>query len=299
MKKLLLTGLLFLSLYFAFGQQLHFTSQYMQHNSMYNPGAAGISNRNMIGASYRSMWSSFPGNPKTYMVYGDAELRKVNSGIGAYLYRDETGPSRRTGVQMAYSYHIIPRSEKYRIGLGLELRGLQYAIDKTKLQDALGNDPVLSGASDKFAFDAGAGIYYTNYKLSLGASVSQLMGSKLELANVPGITQGGKLYRHYNIIANYKWNAGEDIYVIPNVLVRLIENSPSEYDLGLMINYREIFWWGLNWRVKQSWSIQAGLRIAQRIALAYCYDYYQTPLNLFNEGTGAHELGLQFSFDKK
>lgn len=299
MKKFYLTLLSFFLIYNLSAQQLYFTSQYMQHNPMYNPGAAGISNRNMIGASYRSMWSSFPGNPRTYMVYGDAELKKVNSGMGAYLYRDETGPTRRTGAQLAYSYHIIPRNEKYRIGLGLELRGIQYAIDKTKLLDALGNDPVLSGAENKFAFDAGAGVYFTNYKFSAGAAVSQLMGSKLELANVPGVNQGGKLYRHYNFIANYKWNAGDDIYVIPNALIRLIENSPAEYDFGVILNYRETFWWGLNWRVKQSWSLQAGLRILQRVSLAYSYDYYTTPLNLFYEGTGAHELGLQFSFNKK
>lgn len=295
MKKFYLTLLSFFLIYNLTAQQLHFTSQYMQHNPMYNPGAAGISNRNMVGASYRSMWSSFPGNPRTYMVYGDAELKKVNSGMGAYLYRDETGPSRRTGAQLAYSYHIIPRNEKYKIGLGLELRGIQYAIDKTKLLDALGNDPVLSGAENVFAFDAGAGVYFTNYKFSAGAAVSQLMGSKLELANVPGVNQGGKLYRHYNFIANYKWNAGDDIYVIPNALIRLIENSPAEYDFGVILNYRETFWWGLNWRVKQSWCLQAGLRILQRVALAYSYDYYTTPLNLFYEGTGAHELGLQFS----
>lgn len=299
MKKFYLTLLSFFLIYNLTAQQLHFTSQYMQHNPMYNPGAAGISNRNMVGASYRSMWSSFPGNPRTYMVYGDAELKKVNSGMGAYLYRDETGPSRRTGAQLAYSYHIIPRNEKYKIGLGLELRGIQYAIDKTKLLDALGNDPVLSGAENVFAFDAGAGVYFTNYKFSAGAAVSQLMGSKLELANVPGVNQGGKLYRHYNFIANYKWNAGDDIYVIPNALIRLIENSPAEYDFGVILNYRETFWWGLNWRVKQSWCLQAGLRILQRVALAYSYDYYTTPLNLFYEGTGAHELGLQFSFNNK
>jgi len=96
----------------ANAQQLHFTSQYLQHNSMYNPAAAGIANKNMIGVSYRSMWSSFPGNPRTLMLYTDMALNKLNAGIGAYLYRDETGPTSRTGLQLAYSYHIKSRNEK-------------------------------------------------------------------------------------------------------------------------------------------------------------------------------------------
>jgi len=82
MKKFTLLLLFFASISSLSAQQLHFTSQYLQHNAMYNPGAAGIANKDMIGLSFRSMWSSFPGNPKTYMVYGDANLAKLKSGWG-------------------------------------------------------------------------------------------------------------------------------------------------------------------------------------------------------------------------
>jgi type IX secretion system PorP/SprF family membrane protein len=280
------------------GQQLHFTSQYLQHNAMYNPAAAGISNRDMIGISYRSMWSSFPGNPRTFMVYGDAELKKLNAGIGAYIYRDETGPTSRTGLQLAYSYHIKSRDEKNTFGLGLELRALQFAIDKAKLGSALGDDPVLAGASNKIGIDAGAGVYFTNGKLSLGAAVSQLIQSKLELANVPNSKQGGKLYRHYNFTANYKINTGSDIYLIPNVMARVIEHSPSEFDFGVKVDYQDKLWWGLNWRIHQFWSLQAGFKILQRVGLTYSYDYYQTPISVFTGGSGAHEIGLQFDLKK-
>lgn len=282
----------------AEAQQLHFTSQYLQHNAMYNPAAAGISNKDMIGVSYRDMWSSFPGNPKTFMIYGDRALEKLNAGIGAYLYRDETGPTSRTGAQLAYSYHINSKDGKHKLGLGLELRALQFAIDKNKLIGALGNDPVMAGASNKIGIDAGAGVYYTNGKLSAGAAVSQLIQSKLELANVPNSKQGGKLYRHYNFNANYKIQTGDDIYLIPNAMIRVIENSPSEYEFGMNVNYQEKIWWALNWRVDQFWSLQAGFKILQHVGITYSYDYYQTPISVFTGGSGAHELGLRFDFKK-
>lgn len=282
----------------AKAQQLHFMSQYMQHNPMYNPAAAGFSEKNMVGVSYRNMWSSFPGNPTTSMVYGDFELKKMTSGISTYLYRDQTGPTSRTGVQVGYSYHIKARNEKSRFGIGLELRGLQYAIDKSKLTD-LGNDPVLGGAESKFAFDAGAGVYWTNSKLSVGAAVSQLIQSKLALADVANSTLNGKLYRHYNFTANYKFNTGDDIYVIPNAMVRVIENSPSEYDFGVQVNYQNKVWWGLDWRVNQLWSIQTGLKIMQRVRATYSYDYYTSPISVFVAGSGAHEIGVQFDLKKK
>ncbi len=282
----------------ADAQQLHFTSQYLQHNSMINPAAAGIANKNMVGVSYRSMWSSFPGNPRTFMVYGDVELKRLNAGLGAYVYRDETGPTSRTGLQMAYSYHIKMRNPDQRLGLGLELRALQYAIDKNKITASLDNDPVLSGSDNKFGFDAGAGAYYTDGKLSVGAAVSQLIQSKLELANVPGSKTGGKLYRHYNFNASYRFHTGGDIYLIPNALVRVIENSPSEYEAGVKMDYMDKVWWGLTWRVDQFWSLQAGFRLLKKVAMTYSYDYYETPLSVFTSGSGAHELGLKFEFGK-
>jgi type IX secretion system PorP/SprF family membrane protein len=299
MKKFLLLLTTVLIIHVAKSQQLHFTSQYLQHNSMYNPAAAGISNKDMIGVSYRSMWASFPGNPRTFMVYADAELEKMNAGIAGYVYRDETGPTSRTGLQLAYSYHVKSRNPNRKLGLGLELRALQFAIDKGKLSGSLVDDPVLAGAENKFGIDAGAGVYYTNGKLSVGAAVSQLIQSKLELANVPNSKEGGKLYRHYNFTANYKIQTGENIYLIPNFMARVIENSPSEFDFGVKLDYQDKLWWGINWRMEQFWSLQAGFKILQRVGLTYSFDYYQTPISVFSGGSGAHEIGLQFDLKKK
>jgi type IX secretion system PorP/SprF family membrane protein len=282
----------------ASAQQLHFTTQYLQHNSMYNPAAAGIANKNMIGLNYRSMWSSFPGNPRTFMAYGDFNLKKLNAGIGTYLYRDETGPTSRTGLQLAYSYHINSANAKNQFGIGLELRALQFALDKNKVSASLGNDPILSGDDKKLGVDAGAGIYFTNQKLSIGAAVSQLIQSKLELANVPNAKEGGKLYRHYNFNANYKIAAGDNITLIPNAMVRVIEHSPSEYELGMMANYQEKLWWGLGYRIDQFWTLQAGFKLLQRVGLTYSYDYYESPINVFTAGSGAHEIGLKFDLEK-
>ncbi|MFN8245495.1 MAG: type IX secretion system membrane protein PorP/SprF [Ferruginibacter sp.] len=223
----------------------------------------------------------------------------MNAGIGTYVYRDETGPTSRTGIQLAYSYHIRTRKESQKFAIGLEVRALQFAIDKNKLSPSLGNDPILAGAANKFGVDAGAGVYYTNGNLSAGAAVSQLIESKLQLADVPNSKEGGKLYRHYNVTANYRLNTGGDIYLIPNVMARFIENAPSEFDFGAKLDYQDKVWWSLNWRVHQFWSIQAGLKLVNRLRVTYSYDYYVSPISVFTDGSGAHEVGLQFDLKKK
>ena len=279
----------------AFGQQLHFTSQYLQHNSMYNPAAAGMTdNQSVIGITYRNQWGSFPGNPKTYMLYGDFNLKKMNAGLGAYVYRDVTGPTSRTGIQLAYSYHVKLNDRNARLGIGLELRLLQFSIDKSKLTEALGNDPVLAGSSNKIAPDAGAGVYFTNDKLSFGIAASQLIKSKIALVATAGTDIRAKLYRHYNFMASYKWLTGENIYLIPNGMIRVIENAPPEYDFGCKLDYQQKFFFALNWRARQAFSVQAGMSILKKIELGYAYDYYITPSTLVNDGFAGHELSLRF-----
>lgn len=232
------------------------------------------------------------------MVYGDADWKKLNAGVGAYIYRDVTGPTTRTGVQLAYSYHIISKDGKSKLGLGIELRALQFAIDKAKLTDALGNDPVLSGSSNKTAIDAGTGLYFTDGKISLGAAVSQLIQSKLELASVSNTTERAKLYRHFVFIGNYKIQTGDDIFLIPNFMARVIPHAPSEFDFGCKLDYQDKLWWSLTWRVHQFWSASVGIKLMKKIGLAYSYDYYNTPVSQFNAGFSGNEIGLRFDLKK-
>lgn len=300
MKKLLLFINVFCAVGIAKSQQIYFMSQYMQQHSMYNPAAAGLSGRNFVGASYRSMWASFPGNPKTTVAYGDFELKNLNAGIAAYLYKDQTGATSRNGLQFAYSYHIHSKDNKNHFGLGLELRAMQFALDQSKITEALGSiDPILSGSKSKFAVDAGAGAYWTNGKTNAGLAVTQLISSKLNLASDAAATSTAKLYRQYNFLFSHKFQTGDDIFIIPNALLRVSQNAPTELDFGAKFDYQDKMWWAMNMRMNQFWSIQAGLKIKNKIRVTYSYDFYTSPASVFEKNSGANEIGLQFDFSKK
>jgi type IX secretion system PorP/SprF family membrane protein len=298
MRKFLLSLLLIIVLNNPTGaQQLHFTSIFQQHNAMYNPAAAGFTGHGVVGATYRSMWSAFPGNPKTFMLYGDAMWEKKSSGFAGYLYKDVTGPTSRTGLQAAYSYHV-KTGAKSKLGLGIELRGLQYAIDKSKLTDALGSDLVLAGNNTSFKLDAGAGVYFSDGKFSAGAAVSQLIQSKLAFNDVPNATERAKLYRHYNFTANYLFQTGGGTHLTPFVMARVITNAPTEFDMGCKVDYQDKVWWTLAWRMRHFWSLQAGFKLMDKISFTYAYDYYNQPFSDFNTGNNAHEIGLRFDMKK-
>ncbi len=297
MRKLLLSLLLFIVVcQQSEAQQLHFSSIYQQHNPLYNPAAAGFTGHGVIGANYRNQWTDFSGHPITFMVYADAPWTKKSSGFAGYLYKDETGPTSRTGAQLAYSYHV-KTGEKSKLGIGIELRGLQYAIDKSKLTDALGSDAVLSGSGTTFTLDGGAGVYYSDGKFSAGAAVSQLIQSKLGLSDVPSATDRAQLYRHYAFTASYFLETGGGTSLIPHTMVRMIAHSPTEYDFGCKVDYQDKIWWNLDWRVRHFWSIQAGFKIFDKVGLSYAYDYYTEPFSGFSNGN-THEIGLRFDLKK-
>ncbi|MFN5606298.1 MAG: PorP/SprF family type IX secretion system membrane protein, partial [Bacteroidota bacterium] len=175
--------ILFILLAVGFGwqagaQQLNTSSLYELQGLFHNPATAGTYAPGLVGAVYRTQWSSFTGAPRTATVFGSFDLPEQKIGVGGYLYSDKTGPTSRTGVTLAFSKHI-PLANGARFSAGLEARGLQYAIDRAKLTQTLGADPAIAGGDNSFKFDAGMGVAYTSKRLQVGLSVSQLIQSKL------------------------------------------------------------------------------------------------------------------------
>jgi type IX secretion system PorP/SprF family membrane protein len=244
------------------------------------------------------MWSGIAGSPVTALVYGSTFLEKANIGVGAYLYSDVTGPTSRRGIQTSYAYHI-PTNNGGTFSVGLEARFQQFAIDKAMLIDALGNDPVMGGATNRFKGDAGLGLAYTAKKWQLGMSVSQLIQSALNFysGSLTRIEEA-RLYRHFYLHGSYQWKVDANTTVTPNFLVIYLPNAPTELQAGARVEHRELFWWGLAFRSRQSAILSAGVNLQKRFSLGYSFDIYRTPLSLFDAGSNAHELTLRLRLKK-
>ncbi|HEY6502740.1 MAG TPA: type IX secretion system membrane protein PorP/SprF [Chitinophagaceae bacterium] len=282
-------------------QQLQTSSLYDMQGVLHNPSMAGVyqnDQKGMIGATYRSQWSSFSGSPKTATIFGSFNLPDQKIGLGGYLYNDVTGPTSRTGLQLAFAKHI-PLKNDAKFSLGIEARGVQYAIDRAKLTQTLGSDPALGASDNKFKFDAGFGISYTSKKFQVGASVSQLIQSKLGYYNgSQTLTEEGRLYRHYYLHSLYNWNVDEVTTITPNVLFIYLPNAPLEFQGGVRVEHNDLFWWGVSYRAKQSFMLSAGVNVSKKFTIGYSYDIYKTPVSNFDEGASAHEVLLRYNIVK-
>lgn len=299
MKRNIFFGLFILVAGIANGQQLMTASLYDMHGNLHNPAAVGASKHGVIGASYRKMWDGIDGGPMTTIVFGSTYLSKSNLGIGGYLYNDVTGPTKRMGIQGAIAYHIKMANDA-TFSLGLEGRFQQFSIDKGKLMQSLGtNDPVLAGDDSRIKGDAGFGVAYNGKKLQVGASVSQLIQSKLDFytGNLSR-SEEGKLYRHFYLHGSYAIYSDGNTKFIPNMLFIYLPNAPLEFQGGVRVEHKDIFWWGVALRARQSWMISAGVKVAKKFTIGYCFDIFSTPLSVYDGGSNGHEILLKYDFIK-
>ncbi|MDQ3277600.1 MAG: type IX secretion system membrane protein PorP/SprF [Bacteroidota bacterium] len=276
-------------------QQLNTTSFYELYPVLHNPATAGSRQHAFLGGSFKTQWSNMPGSPKTGLLYGQTYLPTARLGLGGYLYRDVTGPSSRTGLQMSYAYHI-PVKEKSSLSFGLEARLQQLSFDREKLQQELGaNDPVVSGTGTRFKADAGFGAAYTAPRLQVGAAVSQLVQSKYELYEVAGtLAEQSKLYRHYYLHGAYTLLTDEVTKITPNLLFIYFPNAPLEVQTGVRILHNELLWYGLSWRARQGWMLSAGVKLKEKFTVGYSFDVYNAPLSIYQKGSSGHELLLHY-----
>ena len=298
MKRILSMLLLSLTIHTVQAQQLMNSSLYDLQGNLHNPAVAGLQQQTVLGASYRSMWSGIEGSPVTALVFGSTYLQKAKIGIGGYLYSDVTGPTSRRGIQTSYAYHI-PMQNGAHFSVGLEARFQQFAIDKAMLIDALGTDPVMGGAATRIKGDAGLGVVYTSAKWQLGASVSQLIQSKLDFytGNLQR-NEEARLYRHFYLHGSYQWQVDANTRIIPNFLVIYLPNAPTELQAGARVEHRELFWWGLSLRARQSWMLSTGIKLQKKMTIGYSFDIYSSPLSVFDQGPNAHELLLRYQLSK-
>jgi len=279
-------------------QQLQTSSLYDFQGVLQNPSMAGIGKDNMIGVSYRSQWSGIAGSPKTTTVFGSFNLPKYKIGISGYLYNDQTGPTSRKGIQLAYAKHIVI-DDNSTFSLGIEARMLQFSIDKGKL-GSLGTDPVLGASSNSTKFDAGFGISYTNKNFQVGASASQLTQSKMDFYS-GNLTrnENAKLYRHYYFHGNYKFNIDGTSTLTPTFLMTYLPNAPIEFQAGARFDYNNIVWFGGAYRINQGPMFSAGVNLLNKFSVGYCFDIYSKPLSSFTDGSMAHEIMIKYTFSSK
>lgn len=274
-------------------QQLPQYTQYMLNDMAINPAVAGKNDYADVRSNNRYQWVGITDAPRTYMLTVHAPFKKRNMGLGAQVYTDIVGPTRRVGLSLAYAYHI-KIAEKTKISLGISAGIQQWGIDghKLVLHDD-GDNNLLIQYQTKTVPDFGAGVLVHNDKWYIGFSAPQLYQSPIKLYK--GGDNKGTLVTHFLVNGAYKFDLGDDFKIEPSFLVKYANPAPMKIDAGLRVIYQEQIWLGGGYRHNDAFTALVGFMYKNYLMIGYSYDFTTTGLRKYANATHEVMLGLRFS----
>lgn len=285
----LLTIILFMGPGFA--QQYPVFTQYYFNELVLNPAYAGSQVQLSLTAMYRNQWVNLPGAPKTYSVSGHTALAKNKVGIGLMLNHDEIGSYKNEHIYASYAYKIHFQNATLSMGLqaGINLLGADYS----KLDLQTPGDASFYNILNTVKPNFGAGLFYTKKNFFIGFSVPFILNNKI--ANgVEGLLGQLREARYYYLRSGvvFPLDRFEKIKMNPSILVRQQEGQPLSIDINNAFIFYDVFSAGLSYRTGDSFISFIDLKISEKFHFGYSYDWTQSNLNRFSNGT--HEFMLNY-----
>ncbi len=276
-----------------FAQQLPHFSQYYLNDYLINPAVAGTRPYFEGKSAHRYQWEGITDAPRTYTLSAHGPTKNQKMGLGGYLFTDHVGPTRRTGFNLSYAYHL-KINESLNLSLGLSAGVLQFMIDGSKITLRESDDDIITnGVQSVLLPDAGFGFYLYHEKYYFGFSSPQLLNSRVTFFK-DGRNPEGTLPSHFFVNGGYRFVLDEDFTIEPSVFVKYVKPAPVQMEGTLRIIYQDKLWLSGTYRDKDAITASLGYLINNSFTIAYAYDF--TTTNLKNYSTGTHELmvGVRF-----
>jgi type IX secretion system PorP/SprF family membrane protein len=325
--KPILTGLLLIFSMTAFAQQRPHYTQYILNNYIINPAVAGIENYTDIKISHRHQWVGIQDapvttyftihgsigkedtrtNPTSYTPEGENprgrayweeyEAAKPHHGWGAQIINDKTGPLNRFSAYGTYAYHLgLTARTSLSAGIGLGVTNNSLNTNKLIFDNPIDPAVATSGYLNTLRPDLTLGLWLYSADYFAGVSLMQIIPQGLEFS-MDTLKVKRKSYPHTFLTVGYKLYAGEDVSIIPSVVVRYVDPLPVGVDINVKAQYRDRVWVGAGYRVNDGITAMLGFSISSKFNLGYSYDYTTSKLQNYSQGT--HEVVLGFMLGNK
>ncbi len=289
-------------------QQFPMYSQYIMNGFLLNPSYAGSDYYTTVGLTVREQWLNFPEAPSTYAatfqtrILNDSYITKSTAvrkridrptkggrvGLGGYLFSDHNGIMHRTGLQMAYAYHL-PVGIDRQLSFGLSLSAYQYFVDinGAVMPDDVSDDFLNNYDQVVYIPDANFGVSYMTRRYYAGFSMTNLFRGAFMIGN--GGENGHSELGHYFLTGGVKFYAGTDWVIEPSVMLKSSDMifKSVQLDLTGRVYYKEDYWLGLSYRTGDAVILLAGLKV-DRFYVGYAFDFTFSEIRSYTYGT--HEL---------
>ena len=304
----------------GFSQDFHLT-QYDVATQYFNPALTGNyfgdNVQYKIYSDYRSQWRSLGTKPyATFYLAGDMPYSNWGKdfGVGGYIIHNRNGRGglNTLNVMPSASYNITGKSNgPHALSVGLQMGILYKSYDPnsftydSQYNGNNGFDQNMSSGetfskTSLLKFDANMGVFYKFKKAEWkaqpwgGFSVFNVTRPNLSLTGI----EKDKLPMRWAFRAGADYTLNDQITLHPMILY-MNQAKAYEFNIGSLGFYKlketkyEIIG-GLNYRWKDAFIIQAGMRYDQHI-FKISYDINTSYLNNYTNGRGGFEFGIVLS----
>ena len=311
MRKLLFAFLLFSGM--GARAQDPIFSQFYAAPLQLNPAFAGSSYAPRAGAAYRNQWTGFNNAYRTYAVFYEQSLDRLNSGIGFNVEGDDAGNGilRSTRVSVVYAYRL-KITDQLAVKIGVEGGAHQTAVDWDALVfpdqiDPLGGPVITTGEQrpdqlNKTVLDFSSGLLLLNDRFLLGVGLQHLNSPNQGLLLVNDNLSRGLPLRYTvhggtEIIVNKGNKHRPASFISPNFLF-VAQGPYKQLNIGAYVAAGPVFggaWFRHTFRNADAAVLMAGFR-QDMFKIGLSYDL--TVSGLAGRAGGTYELTLGVFFDK-
>jgi len=273
-------------------------SQYMFHNSSFNPAAVGESDMIQIIGQHRIQWVGMPNGPQTTVFSINSPLKIGNTlqGIGIKFLNDKAGLFTDQSAHLQYAF-------KKKIGVGvlsigadlgfvsLGFRGDSVRASESDYHNILGDNKIPTTSVAGMSFDMNLGVFYSTQKLYAGISYLHVNNPKVSWGNNIEFKQKGSLF----FTGGYNLVIPETKFILkPSTLIKT-DMSSVQCDLTGRLEYDYKYWGGLSYRIQDAVVFLAGINISSGLSIGYSYDLPTS--QIITVSSGSHEILLMYSFE--
>ena len=289
--------LLLLSIGSAFSQFDAQLSQYMFHNSSFNPAAVGEGDMIQITGQHRIQWVGMPNAPQTtvFSINSPFRIGNVLQGVGVKFLNDKVGLFTNQSVHLQYAFK--KKLSTGVLSVGADLGFASIGFDGTKDSIPSGDyhnpsDPQIPKTDVKgMSFDMSLGLFYSTPKLYAGISYLHVNNPTVSWGNNMEFKETGSMFftGGYNLILS------DSKYVFkPSTLIKT-DMSSVQCDLTARMEYDNKYWGGISCRIQDAVVFLAGINISNGLSIGYSYDLPTS--KIITASSGSHEILVMYSFE--
>jgi type IX secretion system PorP/SprF family membrane protein len=280
-----------------FSQQEQQYTLYMLNPFIYNPAIAGTNNYYQIRSNHRFQWAGFKDAPVTNSISAFGPHSKKSMGYGGTVYNDITGPTSKTGIDLAYAYNIAATPD-IRVSMGLSLGIMQYKVDGTKIDlqdDGVADPALLSTVYSKLVPNGAMGVYVWSSNFYAGFSALQLLNNTVKISETspdPGLN---KLTSHFYLMGGYTYEIDRDFSLDPCMVLKKVVPASYQLELDVKATYQKMLWAGISFRTQDAISIIIGYTYQKKAFIGVAYDYAVNEFRHYSSGSYEFCFGFNFS----